>query len=96
MGSLSEEARPVTANPPLAPPGARDATFHWVFLIMATSVLALAGYRAQADDGIKIDAARAAAIHECSVAAQRYPETTFSSLEFEVYRACMARHGQVE
>ena len=26
----------------------------------------------------------------------RYPETTFSSTEFELYRACMARHGQVE
>lgn len=40
--------------------------------------------------------ARAAAIHECSTAVQRYPETTFSSLEFELYRACMAAHGQVE
>ncbi len=39
---------------------------------------------------------RAAAIHECSAAVQRYPETTFSSLEFEQYRACMAQHGQVE
>jgi hypothetical protein len=40
--------------------------------------------------------ARAAAIHECSTAVQRYPETTFSSLEFQLYRACMAAHGQVE
>ncbi|MET0446444.1 MAG: hypothetical protein ABW151_17835 [Pseudorhodoplanes sp.] len=39
---------------------------------------------------------RAAAIHQCSVASQRYPETTFSSLEFELYRACMADRGQVE
>jgi len=43
-----------------------------------------------------ISAARAAALRECSVQAQRYPETTWSSLEFEVYRACMARHGQAE
>lgn len=40
--------------------------------------------------------ARAVAIHKCSTAVQRYPETTFSSLEFELYRACMAAHGQVE
>ena len=46
--------------------------------------------------GSRISPARAAAIHECSLASQRYPETTFSSLEFELYRACMARHGQVE
>jgi hypothetical protein len=43
-----------------------------------------------------VSPARAAAVHECSVQAQRYPETTFSSLEVELYRACMAQHGQVE
>jgi hypothetical protein len=42
-----------------------------------------------------ISADRAAAIHQCSVLAGRYPETTWSSLEFEVYGACMARHGQI-
>jgi hypothetical protein len=46
--------------------------------------------------GAGINPARAAAIHECSLVSQRYPETTFSSLEFELYRACMARHGQME
>ena len=46
--------------------------------------------------GAGVGAGRAAAIHECGLASQRYPETTFSSLEFELYRACMARHGQVE
>jgi hypothetical protein len=52
---------------------------------------------ARADgEAIRISPARAAAIHECSVISQRYPETTFSSLEFELYRACMARHGEVE
>lgn len=47
-------------------------------------------------EGIRISPARAAAIHECSLVSQRYPETTFSSLEFELYRACIAQHGQVE
>jgi len=41
-------------------------------------------------------AARANAIHECAVMAQRYPQTTFSALEYELYRACMAQRGQVE
>lgn len=43
-----------------------------------------------------MNAARAAAIHECSVLAGRYPETTFGSTEFQLYRACMARHGEME
>jgi hypothetical protein len=69
---------------------------HYIAAMLAGAVmLALAGY-AQAQGGVRVDAARAAAIHECSVLAQRYPETTFSSTEFELYRACMARHGQVE
>jgi hypothetical protein len=40
--------------------------------------------------------ARAAALRQCSLQAERYPETTYSSLEFELYRACMADRGQVE
>ncbi|MFN3349367.1 hypothetical protein [Pseudorhodoplanes sp.] len=38
--------------------------------------------------------ARAAAIHECSVLAGRYPETTFGNTEFQLYRACMMQRGQ--
>jgi hypothetical protein len=64
-------------------------------MLLGAVMLAPMGY-AQAHDGVRIDAARAAAIRECSLPVQRYPETTFSSLEFELYRACMARHGQVE
>jgi hypothetical protein len=43
-----------------------------------------------------MDAARAATIHQCSVAASPYTEYTWGNLEFEQYRACMAQHGQVE
>ena len=63
--------------------------------LFAAIVLAAPGY-AKAQDGVRINAARAAAIHECSGLAQHYPEKTFSSTEFELYRACMARHGQPE
>jgi hypothetical protein len=69
---------------------------HYSAAIFAGAImLASAGY-AQAQGNVRVDAARAAAIHQCGVLAQHYPETTFSSTEFEVYRACMAGHGQVE
>ena len=68
---------------------------HYIAVILvSTAALAQPAY-AQTD-GQPITAARAAAIHECSVLASRYPETTYASLEYELYRACMARHGQVE
>lgn len=62
--------------------------------VMSAAVLAPLSV-ANAQDG-SMGGARAAAIHACSVLAQRYPETTFASTEFELYRACMAGHGQVE
>ena len=69
---------------------------HYIAAMLAGAVmLAPAGY-AQAQGSPRVDAARAAAIHECSVLAQKYPETTYSSTEFDIYRACMARQGQVE
>lgn len=43
-----------------------------------------------------ITAARAAAVHECSVRAAQYPDWEYGNTEIYVYRACMAEHGQVE
>lgn len=68
----------------------------YMFSIISGLVMLVSAAYAQAQDGVRIDPARAAAIRECSSLAQRYPETTFASAEFEIYRACMARHGQVE
>jgi hypothetical protein len=65
-------------------------------MLVAAAALAPVSYAYAHGEGISVGPARVAAIHECSVISQRYPETTFSSLEFELYRACMARHGQVE
>jgi hypothetical protein len=42
MGSLQEEALSVAGDPHLVRPARRDATIHWIFLAMATVVLALA------------------------------------------------------
>ena len=64
--------------------------------VMLMGVALVSSTLASRADTVAISKARAAAIHECSVLAGRYPETTFSSLEFELYRACMAQRGQVE
>jgi hypothetical protein len=39
-------------------------------------------------------AARAAAIHECSVSAAKYLDYSWGSTEMYVYRTCMAGHRQ--
>jgi hypothetical protein len=44
----------------------------------------------------QMSAARAAAIHECSVLASRYSQHDWGNTEIYQYRACMARHGQPE
>ena len=60
---------------------------------------ALAKGRAQADyngGGYPVTVARAAALRECSVREARYTEYLWGSIEVEIYRACMAEHGQPE
>ena len=41
-------------------------------------------------------AARAKAIHACSISAARYPQYLWGVWEIQIYRACMARRGQKE
>ena len=70
---------------------------HYIAAMLVTAAaLAPVSHAHAQGEGTRISPARAAAIHECSVISQRYPETTFSSLEFELYRSCMARHGLTE
>jgi hypothetical protein len=45
---------------------------------------------------VQISAARAAAIHECNVLAARYPIHEWGNTQIQLYRSCMARHGQQE
>jgi hypothetical protein len=47
---------------------------------------------AAAGPGDQVSAARAAAIHECSILANRYSERDWA----DHYRACMAEQGQIE
>ena len=44
----------------------------------------------------QISAARAAAIHECNLLAARYPIHEWGNTQIQLYRSCMARHGQQE
>jgi hypothetical protein len=43
-----------------------------------------------------VDAARAQAIHECNVRAQKYRQYTWGDIEIQTYRTCMSEHGQQE
>jgi len=55
--------------------------------------------RAQASNnggGYPITAARAAALRECTGREAQYPEYLWGVTEIQVYRACMAEHGQPE
>ena len=61
---------------------------------LAPTAFASSSYAQSA--GHQISAARAAAIHECSVRADQYPENDWGNTEIYVYRACMGEHGQPE
>ena len=46
--------------------------------------------------GYPIGAARAAALRECTALESRYLEYLWGIQEYQIYRACMAEHGEVE
>jgi hypothetical protein len=68
----------------------------WKFSIAAMLAGITIAASAPTAGAAAINHSRAAAIHQCAAPVQRYPETTFSSLEFERYRACMAERGRIE
>jgi hypothetical protein len=46
--------------------------------------------------GNRTSGTRAQAIHDCSIAAEKYPEYLWGVWDIQVYRACMAKRGQQE
>ena len=56
------------------------------------TVLPIAG--AAAD--VQVSAARATALQECSRLAARYPTNYWGNTDIQLYRSCMARHGEKE
>ena len=45
---------------------------------------------------VQISAARAAAIQQCNRLAARFPLHDWGNTQIQLYRSCMARHGQQE
>ena len=64
--------------------------------LVALAVAASTTPGCQTSQGDKVDSARAQALQECSRVEQRYTEPSWGHQEIDVYRACMARHGQPE
>jgi hypothetical protein len=65
-------------------------------LAAMVAVLWMTSVPAVARTGYQISGARAAAIHECSILADRYSEHDWGITEVYQYRACMAGHGENE
>jgi hypothetical protein len=64
---------------------------------LATSALATPSFAQRSEGGEPgMSAARAAAMRECNVKAQKYIEHTWGDNEIYIYRSCMADHGQQE
>ncbi len=63
-------------------------------LVLSATVSSLASFAKRGEQDI--GAARAAAIHQCNVKAQKYGESAWGDVELYVYRACMAQHHQKE
>ena len=61
---------------------------------LALVALASPSFAQRSED--HMSAARAAAMHECSVRASKYTQHTWGDVQIYTYRACMAEHGQPE
>jgi hypothetical protein len=68
-------------------------------VVTAGASPALAKGRAQASyngGGYPITAARAAALRACTAREAQYPDYLWGVTEIQIYRSCMAEHGQPE
>jgi hypothetical protein len=74
----------------------RSTSKHGLAMLTFAFALTALASPGHAQSGRGISAARAAAIHECSVAASKYIEHSWGDFEIQVYRSCMAQRGQPE
>jgi hypothetical protein len=79
----------------------RRASMHIPKIALALGVLSavvspFASASAAQEPGVRISAARANAIRECSVSAAKYTEYAWGDVEIYIYRTCMFNHGQPE
>jgi hypothetical protein len=64
-------------------------------LALAAAVMTAASPSfAQRNEEGHMNAAREKAVHECSVMASKYTQSTFGSTQLHMYRTCMMEHGQ--
>jgi hypothetical protein len=55
-------------------------------------------FEPQGDDllgGTRVDSKRAAAVHECSVAAAKFSNSSWQTAQFATFGTCMTEHGQM-
>ena len=67
-----------------------------IALGLALSISALASPSFAQRSENHMSAARAQALRECNLAAQKYTQHTWANVQIDTYRACMAEHGQQE
>jgi hypothetical protein len=65
-----------------------------IALGLALSTLASPSFAQRSGDDMS--AARAQALRECNLRAQKYTQHTWADVQIYTYRACMAEHGQQE
>ena len=65
-----------------------------IALGLVLSALASPSFAQRSED--HMSAARAEALRECNLAAQKYTQHTWADVQIYTYRACMAAHGQQE
>ena len=65
-----------------------------IALGLTLSALASPSFAQRSED--HMSAARAQALHECNLAAQKYTQHTWADVQIQTYRACMAEHSQQE
>ena len=78
-----------------AKPFANAPTRVWLATFIAALCLTVVPITGAAAD-VQVSAARASALQECSRLAARYPTNYWGNTDIQLYRSCMARHGEKE
>jgi hypothetical protein len=63
---------------------------------LALATLASPSFAQRSEQQPHMSAAREKALHECSVEAAKYRQSTWGHQEIDAYRTCMMQHGEPE
>jgi hypothetical protein len=78
-----------------AKPFANAPTRVWLATFITALCLTVVPIAGAAAD-VQVSGARAAALQECSRLAARYPTNYWGNTDIQLYRSCMAGHGEKE